>query len=370
MTRPDMKTSRNTVWATAALAMAAFALGGCKSEGEVAQAAPPRPVLTVLAKPASERVVGFSGTVQPRYQTDLGFRVLGRVIARNVEVGDLVKPGQTLAQLDPLVLDLAVRSSEADLARARSQLSNTTAAESRAGTLLGRQVASQADFDNALQAREASSASVKQAEASLAKAREQRSYATLSGDIDGVVTATDAEVGQTVSPGKKVVTLARTDVREAVVDLPEDAARSLAAGAPFVVTLQAAPEITAQGTVREIAPQADAATRTRRIRIKLDNPPEAFRLGTTISATPSMPIGDPTIALPRSALLERDGTTRIWVVDTAGKTVKTVQVQIAQRDDASIRVSSGLQAGARVVVAGVNSLSEGQSVKIDEKAVR
>lgn len=353
------------------LAVPALALAGCKSESDDAKAPPPpRPVLTIVATPASERIVGFSGTVQPRYQTDLGFRVLGRMVARNVEVGDLVKPGQTLAQLDPMVLDLAVRSSEADLAKARSQLSNTTAAETRAGTLLGRQVTSQADFDNALQAREAATASVQQAEASLAKAREQRNYATLAGDIDGVVTATDAEVGQTVSPGKKVVTLARTDVREAVVDLPEEATRSLAIGAPFVVTLQAAPTISARGTVREVAPQADAATRTKRVKITLDHPPEAFRLGTTISATPSVPMADPTIELPRAALLQRDGATRVWVVDAEAKSVKTVAVQIAQQDDKSARVSGGLSPGARVVVAGVNSLSEGQIVRIDEKAAR
>lgn len=352
-------------------ATAALALGGCKSESESAKAAPPpRPVLTIIAEPASDRVVGFAGTVQPRYQTELGFRVLGRVIARNVEVGDLVKPGQTLAQIDPLVLELAVRSSEAELARARSQLSQTTAAEGRAGTLFGRQVASQADFDNALQAREASTASVQKAEASLAKAREQRSYATLSADIDGVVTTADAEVGQTVSPGKKVVTLARTDVREAVVDLPEETTASLTIGAPFDVTLQAARSITAKGAVREIAPQADAATRTKRVKITLEAPPEAFRLGSTISATPYAPIADPTIEVPLSALLERDGTTRVWVVDTKTKTVKTVNVLIAHRDAGGARISGGLDAGARVVVAGANSLSEGQAVKIDEKAVR
>jgi RND family efflux transporter MFP subunit len=347
-----------------------IALGGCKSETEQAKAPPPRPVLTIVAKPAGERLTSFAGTIQPRYQTELGFRVLGRIIARNVDVGDLVKPGQTLAQLDPLVLDLAVRANEADLAKARSQLSNTTAAEARAGTLLGRQVSSQADFDTAQQAREASAASVQQAEANLAKAREQRSYASLNSDLDGVVTTTDAEVGQTVSPGKKVMTLARTDARDAVVDLPEEVTRRLSAGAAFAVELQADPAIRTTGKVREIAPQADASTRTRRVRITLDEFGDAFRLGATISASPRSPATDPAIDLPASALLDRDGATRVWVVDAAAKTVASVPVQIARRDDGGARISGGLTAGARVVVAGVNSLKEGQVVKLDERDAR
>lgn len=346
-------------------------LSGCNPEKDHAKApAPVRPVLTIVARPIGDRVLAFTGTIQPRYQTDLGFRVLGRIIARTVDVGDLVKAGQTLAQLDPLVLDLAVRSSEADLLKARSQLSNATAAEARTGTLLGRQVANQADFDAAQQAREAAAAATLQAEANLAKAREQRGYATLRADFDGVITTVDAEVGQTVSPGKKVMTLARTDIREAVVDLPEEATRSLAEGAPFTIGLQADPSIRAVGKLREIAPQADAATRTRRTRITLDGFSEAFRLGATISATPDAAPRDPAIALPRSALLERDGATLVWIVDPAAKTVKSVAVQIQRRDDGDVRVASGLEAGARVVIAGVHSLRDGQAVKIDERAAR
>jgi len=340
-------------------------LGGCNSETKAP--APVRPVLTTEARPAGERTVSFTGTIQARYQTELGFRVLGRIIARNVGVGDLVKPGQALAQLDPTVLDLAVRSSEADLAKSQSQLSNATAAEARGATLLERKVTTQADFDALRQAREAAAASVEQAQANLAKAREQRGYATLSSDLDGVVTTTDAEVGQTVAPGQKVMTLARTDARDAVVDLPGDVTRRLAAGAPFAIELQADPSIRTTGKVREIAPQADAATRTRRVKITLDEFTAAFRLGATISATPRALPADPVIELPLSALLERDGKAFVWVVDRSARTVRTVPVEIAQRDEHGVRISGGLERGAQVVVAGVHSLAEGQAVKIDAK---
>lgn len=352
-----------------ALAACGLALAGCKDDGQKFEAPPPRRVLSVLAKPVSDRVIGFAGTIQPRYQTDLGFRVLGRIVARNVEVGDIVKPGQVLVQIDPVVLELAVRSSEADLGRARAQLANSAAAEARTGTLLGKQVASQADFDNALQTREAADASVQQALASLAKAKEQRSYANLRAEFDGVVTAIDAEVGQTATPGKRVVTVARTDVREAVVDLPEEVTRPLAVGTRFTVALQAVQSITTTGRVREIAPQADAATRTRRVRITLYDPPDALRLGATISATPTdATVADATIELPRAALLERDGETRVWVVDAASKTAKTVLVAVSRRDEHHVRIADGLPSGARVVVAGAHSLSEGQLIRIDEKA--
>jgi RND family efflux transporter MFP subunit len=362
--------------ATFAAVGAALALASCNSEtNSNTKAAPPaRPVLSIVVKPNSDKTIGFAGTIQPQYQTELGFRVLGRLIARNVNVGDLVKTGQSLAQLDPFILALALRTAEADLVKARAQLSNTTAAESRISILLGRQVSNQADFDSAQQAKEAAAAAVQQAEANLAKAREQLGYTTLSADIDGVVTTTDAEVGQMVAAGKRVVSLARTDIREAVVDIPDDRAQLLAAGAPFEVHLQADPLVKANGKVREIAPQADAATRTRRIKITLEQASEAFRLGATVTATP-LEATTSTIDVPLSALLERDGATRVWIVDTAAKTVKTVPVQVAERNGRSARIGGGLEAGARLVVAGVNSLSEGQVVKIqadktDERTTR
>ena len=135
---------------------AAVLISGCKSEGDqAARHGAPRPVLSVVAKAASDRDSGFAGTIEPRYQTERGFRVLGRLVGRDVDVGDVLNPGQRLAQLYPFILDLAVRSSEADLTKARAQLSNASSAEARANTLLGRQVLNQADFDTARQAREA-----------------------------------------------------------------------------------------------------------------------------------------------------------------------------------------------------------------------
>lgn len=344
-------------------------LAGCNDNTSMTNAGPvPRPVVSMLVEAPKEQPAGFAGTIQPQFQTERGFRVLGRLIARRVDVGDVVTPGQVLAQIDPLLLELAVRSSEADLAKAKAQLDNATATESRRRALLAKDVVTQADFDTAQQSLEAATAGVKQAEANLTKAREQRSYATLTADTDGVVTSVDAEVGQMVTAGKKVMTIARTDSREAVVDIPDFAAHSLSLGQPFTVGLQADPSVTVSGKIREIAPQADQATRTRRVKIALDRNVEAFRLGTTITVWPVEHATAQTFFdIPASAIVTRDGGPHVWRLDPKTKTVQAASVEIADRDSHNVRIRSGLAAGERIVVAGVNSLSNGQVVKFDQR---
>jgi RND family efflux transporter MFP subunit len=321
-------------------------LTGCNVDKDSAQEPKrPRPVVSVVVKPQDDHPIGFAGTI-----------------------GDVVAPGQVLAQIDPMLLDLAVRTSEADLAKAQAQLANASAAEGRISTLFAKNVATQADSDGARQALEAATAGVKQAEANLVKAREQRTYATLMADAAGVVTSVDAEIGQMVAAGKKVMTIARTDIREAVVDIPDGAARSLIPGEPFTVRLQADGSVTTTGKVREIAPQAEAVTRTRRVRITLDQSIESFRLGATVTVLPIAPAAaQMSFDIPASALLNRDGAPRVWLVDPTTRTVRAISVQVAEQDDRRARVVGGIATGARIVVAGVNSLSDGQLVKFDER---
>src|SRR5262245_15211596 len=197
-------------------------LAGCAAESAVPPA-PVRPVLSVVVTPRTGRSLGFAGTVEPRYRASLGFKVLGRIIARDANVGDVVKQGARLAAIDPLALQFAVRAAEADLASARAQFANAEAVEGRQRTLRQQGAATDATLDAAQQARDAGAAGVARAEAALAKAQEQLRDAELRADFDGVITAVDAEIGQVVSPGQSVLTLARPDVREAVVDIPDDA---------------------------------------------------------------------------------------------------------------------------------------------------
>jgi RND family efflux transporter MFP subunit len=343
-------------------------LAACQ-ESQHAEVPASRPVLSVIATRQTLRSVGFAGTVEPRYKSDLGFQVLGRIIGRDVNVGDVVKKGQRLATLDPLTYQLAVRSAQADLASATARLENATAAEARQRTLLQQSIANQAQYDAARQSRETAEAGVTRAKADLDKAEEHLGYTELRADFDGVVTATEAELGQVVQPGQTVVTVARPDIREAVVDLPDSIGRDLKPGDRIHIALQLDPLVKATGSVREIAPQADPATRTLRVRMTLDKPPESFRLGTTITATVTTQ-DLPGIELPVSALLERDGKAMVWVVDPAARTVSTWDVTIGARDAALVRVLDGLTPGTRVVIAGVHSLTPGQSVKIADEASR
>ena len=149
------------------------------------------------------------GTVEPRFKTDLSFRVLGRLIARPVNVGDLVEQGQVVAAIDPTALELAVRSAKAELSRSQAQLANASATEERQRTLIVTDTTSKQSLDNAVQARAGAEASVARAQANLTKALEQLSHAQLKSDFAGVVTAVTADVGQVLSPGQSVVTVAR-----------------------------------------------------------------------------------------------------------------------------------------------------------------
>ena len=234
----------------------------------------------------------------------------------------------------------------------------------RQRTLITTDATTKQTLDNAEQARAGAAASVAHAQANLIKAIEQLGYAQIKADFAGVVTAVGAEVGQVVSPGQNVVTVARPDIREAVVDIGEDFPVPLEIGLPFTVGLQLLPAVQVEGKVREIAPQADPATRLRRVRIALNNPPESFRLGTTVTAKLGK-AQSPTLRVPASAVLAKDGANFVWVVDQPANTVSLHKVDLAG-DPAGARVAGGLAPGARIVTAGIHSLKQGQQVRIEQ----
>ena len=324
-----------------------------------------RPVLSVVIEPQTSQTFGFAGSVEPQFRADLAFRLLGRIVSRDVKVGDIVTKGTTIATLDPTALELAVQATKAELSNAEAQFANAAASEERQRQLLATANISQAAFDAAQQARKAAEAGVEKAKAALAKSQEQLGYARLFSDFDGVVTAVGAEVGQTVSPGQTVVSVARSDLRDAVVDIPDQLTGDLSAGTPFDIFLQSLPTIHTEAKLREIAPQAEGSTRTRRVRLTLTDPPQAFRLGSTVTATRVATVA-PTIELPLSALLEKNGGEKVWIVDEQTSSVSTRDIKVAAKGAATFIVAEGLEAGMRVVTAGVHSLVEGQKVKISQ----
>ncbi|MDX3927061.1 MAG: efflux RND transporter periplasmic adaptor subunit [Shinella sp.] len=349
------------------LAVAVFAavfLSGCKEEEQAEL--PPRPVLSAIIVPQALPGTRFAGTVQPKVQASLGSRVPGRLVARSVGVGDLVEKGEVLATLEATSYELAVRSAKAELSSAEATLAGAITAEERQKALRQTNTAAQASVESAEQTREAASASLTRARTALAKAEEQLSYTRILSEFDGVVTATGAEVGQVVSTGEAIVTVARPDERDAVVDIPETAA-GIVMGSRFNVVLQINPEIMVKGTVREIAPAADPTTRTRRVKIALESPPDTFRLGTTITAELE---GPATMALmvPASAVLERDGKSHLWIVDEQKGEVRMHEVKTRGVGGQLVQVVEGIAGGERVVTAGVRSLKDGQKIKVENGA--
>ena len=334
--------------------------GGCGRE-EVPPA-PLRPVLTTRVEPITLDVFGpFASTVEARYQTQLGFQLAGRMVARDVFVGDTVHKGQRLAALDPTVPQFALLRAKADVTNAVAQLNNAEGIEARQRTLAAGGNTPQATLDNAVAGRDTAKAQLDQAQAALRVAEDQMGYTELHANFDGVVTAWTAEVGQYVDNGQAVVTVARPDVREAVVDIPDELFGRVAPGMTFTVRLQAAPEQTARALVREIGPLADEVTRSHRVRLTLQDAAPAFRLGTTISVSREKEVA-PYMKIPATAVLDQDGKTFVWILSKGGNHVTRSEVVVAGVADDRALIKGGLRPGDQVVTVGVHSLSDGQAV--------
>lgn len=327
---------------------------------------PVRPVLTLRVTTQDAQQLGrYAGSIQARYETNLGFRVGGRIAQRHVDVGTEVAKDALLATLDPTDQRNQLRVAEGDLAKIQAQLINAQANARRQQQLYERGAGAQAQLDIAQTNLKTTKAALDQASAAFREARDQLGYTELHTDHGGVVTAWQAEAGQTVTAGQPVVTLARPEVKEAVIDLPTTLAEQLPKGLRFHVEAQLDPSTNTSASLRELEPQADAATRTRRARLTLAEAPIGFRLGTAISVSLSSAVA-PRVELPVSAVQEADGQSRVWVVDEQQQTVSPREVKVLERNDDRVALASGVQAGERVVSAGVHSLKPGQKVKLDE----
>ncbi|WP_448091311.1 efflux RND transporter periplasmic adaptor subunit [Pseudomonas azerbaijanoccidentalis] len=346
------------------LVFASVMLVACSKEEAAPE--PVRPVLSIKVEALGEQNLGrFAGSIQARYESNVGFRVPGRIASRSVDVGAEVEKGALLASLDPTDQKNQLRSAEGDLASIRANLINAQATARRQQSLFDQGVGSQAQLDAAQTDLKTTQASLDQAQAAVNQAKDQLNYVELRADHKAVVTAWMAEAGQVVTAGQQVVTLAQPDIKEAVIDLPDTLVDQLPQDVVFQVALQLTPEINTTAIIREIEPQAESATRTRRARLTLSETPTAFRLGSAISVTLSLAI-KPQIELPLSALQEVEGKPRIWIVDTQSQTVSPRDVSIVSRTDTTVVVASGVKTGERIVSAGVNSLKPGQKVKVDE----
>ena len=319
----------------------------------------PRPVrVQTVALVQVRSGLTVSGTVQARTQADLAFRVGGKVTARPVEVGDHVRAGQPLAQLDPADLQNSQEAAAAALEGAQADAANAQA-DLRRYDSLGRSSPAflPSEYDKRTAAMRMANARVTQALRQAALARDQRAYGALAADADGIVTALPVQVGQVVSPGQTVATVAHTAEIEVVADVPENRLAELRTARDVTITLWALPGTALHGRVREVGALADAASRTFAVKVTvLDAPQDLIGLGMT-AAVSFGNAGPPLAALPASALTDQEGKPAVWVLDpTAHRaTLRTVEVA-GYAGDGSLLIRAGLAAGEQVVTAGVRQI--------------
>lgn len=347
-----------------ALVIIAGAMASCGEEEKPKQAEI-RPVRTVVVDPApvddDRQAVG---EIRPRYESDLSFRVAGKVLTRNVDVGFSVKPGDTLATLDVQDYQNRLRSAEADVISAEAALSEMQGTEQRQGKLLKDGYTPQATYDTALRNLRSAQSTLASAKANLDLTKDQLNYTTLKADFDGVVTAVGVEAGQVVNSGQMVVRVARPEDKDAVFAISEAAFREKKQDHPeVVVSILSNPDLKADGVVRELSPVADPVTRTYTVKVTLKSPPEQFRFGMSVVGRLKLDTA-PVVVLPLSAVFDRGGKPAIWVYGQQDSTVTLKPVQIARFESDRAVISEGLHKGDVVVTAGVNQLREGQKVRL------
>lgn len=309
----------------------------------------------------------FAGEVRARVETRLGFRVAGKIIQRPVEVGQRVKPGQLLAQLDSQDYRLAAEAAKAQVSAAATNRNLAATEYKRFKELKDQNFISGAELERRDTALKAGDAQLEQAQAQLSSQRNQAAYTNLTAEVAGVITGVEAERGQVVAAGTPVVRIATDGPRDVVFSVPEDGVALVKPGSVVSVRSWSTAGLR-QGVVREVAAVADPITRTYQIKVSLDDKDAASAppLGATVYVVPQAfaRSGVDVIKLPTSALKQDGKTTAVWVLDTASMTVKSQPVVIATADGNEAVVSSGLTPGMKVVSAGVHVLQAGQKVTI------
>lgn len=345
---------------------AVIALAGCqKKDQQAAEAPQPIRVMPVKSEPLA-RAASYVGTVRARYESDLGFRVAGKITERLVNIGDSVKAGQPLARLDVTDLQLTREANEAELAAAKSNLAQALAAERRGKDLLDRGHVSEAVYDQRKVALDEAQGRLDRAERNLAISRNQTDYATLKADQAGVVTALPVEVGQVVAAGQLVVRVAQDGEREAVVAIPETRLADIREAQPEVA-LWADASRRYGAKLREISPQADAATRTYLARFTIENPDAAVVLGMTATVVANAGVRAEVVRVPSTAVINDGRGASVWIVGQNGTRVERRPVEILSFGQQDVLVTSGLNAGERLVTLGVHVLDEARPVKVVEE---
>lgn len=326
-------------------------LTGCSKEAPPPEAA--RPVLTrLVGENTRDSLRTYSGEVRSRYETALAFRIPGKITARLVDTGAVVKAGQELARLDPGDTKLSATAAAAQLQLARADLQ-------RYRELRQKNFVSQAALDGKESAFEA-------AQANAELARNQSAYTVLRADQAGVVGLISVEVGQVVAAGQTVMRLARADTLEVAIAIPEARMPEAQALGNAEVRLWADGEAIYHGRLRELSPVADPVTRTYAARVSIADADPRVLLGMTAKVRFLSPQRDARLSVPLTAIFQQDGRAALWVVQ-ADQSVALRPVEVASYGEDTALLNGGVQAGERIVVAGVHKLTAGERIAVVEQ---
>ena len=326
---------------------------------------PPRPALvTIVGKSATNNAMILVGEVKPRYESNMGFRIKGKIIERKVDVGSLVKKGQVIARLDASDTNLGAAAALADVRAAEANYALAKSDVERQRQLVDKKFISQSALDRYEAQLKTADARVNQAKAQAAVSGNQSRYTALTADRDGVVTQIRAEPGQVVDAGEMIVQVVDTKQIEVLVAVPESRMAKIKVGDNVGVKLWASQatnsERTYAGRVREIAPEASSTTRAFDVRVAIIDADDAVKLGMTAGVRLAQAEADE-IIVPTSALTQINGKSAVWVIDKKD-IANPREVTAGQFTENGVMITSGLQVGEMVAIAGVHTLIKGQKV--------
>lgn len=322
-------------------------------------------VRTIVPQRAQTGTRDFTGVVAARVQSDLGFRVGGKVTERLVNTGDVVRRGQPLMRLDITDLALATQASNRNVEAARAAAQQTAADERRLRDLVAAGAISASSYDKAKAAADAAAAQLSAAQAQAGIARNSAGYGVLLADADGTVMETLAEPGQVVAAGQVVVRVARAGPREALVQLPEDLRPPIGATA----TARTYDGGTGTATLRQLSDAANPASRTFEARYVLDGSAARAPLGATVTVTLATAGEGAATEVPLGALRDSGHGPGVWIVRPGKQpTVTWRRVRIVGLGEETARISAPLQPSDRIIAMGAHMLHEGQSVRIEGAA--
>lgn len=325
----------------------------------------PRPALVVQPGGGADAALSaYAGEVRAREESPLSFRVGGNLIRRNVDAGARVQKGEVLALLDPGDFALQAQAAQAQLAAAEADLARARGDRDRYARLVGDQLISRSAYDAQVAAYKAAEGQARAARAQRDVMRNQEGYSKLRAPRDGVIASRQAEAGQVVAAGQTIFTLAADGGREVAIGLPENRIREFSVGQAVMIELWNAPGQRLPGTIREIAPAADAQTRTYATRVSLvGDAVQQVELGQSARVYVQENGAKAALKLPLSAVQRgEDGKTSVWIVDPATGEVRARSVQLGRYGESSVPVLAGLKASDWVVAAGGHLLREGQIV--------